>query len=243
MIIDSHCHLGGPDKGDGASQSPDGIIEIMDSSDIDKAVVFPFNEVNPGISFSKANDFIADAVGKYPDRLIGFARLDPNAGMGALLEFDRCVWDLGLKGIKLHPKAQNFTPSNVYVLRILEKASELDVPVVFDNGKEIFDNNSIGMLAKKVPDCKIIMAHMRGFGFIEVPERNANVYLGTVKASIERVSRAIEVLGSNKIIAGSDTPYTDMKFEMKEKFDNVKGLTERERKMICGLNIQKLLSM
>jgi hypothetical protein len=52
----------------------------MDSSSIDKAVVFPFNEADPGISFSKANDFIADAVGQYPERLIGFGRLDLNVG-------------------------------------------------------------------------------------------------------------------------------------------------------------------
>jgi predicted TIM-barrel fold metal-dependent hydrolase len=52
-----------------------------------------------------------------------------------LEELVRCVSELGLKGIKLHPKGQNFTPSNEFVLRILEKASELDVPVIFDNGK------------------------------------------------------------------------------------------------------------
>jgi predicted TIM-barrel fold metal-dependent hydrolase len=53
------------------------------------------------------------------------------------------------------------------------------------SGKDIFDNIAIGALAKKVPQCKIIMAHMRGPGFIEVLDSNPNVYLGTVKAELK----------------------------------------------------------
>ncbi len=243
MIIDSHNHLGGPDKGDGASQSPDEIIRRMDDSGVDMAVVFPFNEVTPGITFSKANDFIAEAATAYPDRLIGFARLDPNAGESALKELKRAVTELELSGVKLHPKGQNFTPSNPYVKMIVEGAAKLDVPVVFDNGKSIFDNYAIAGLAEAVPEAKIIMAHMRGDGFIDVALKHENVYLGTVKAPVAKVADAVKELGSDKIIAGSDSPYSNMRFEMCNKFDDIEILTKRDRKNICGENIKKLISL
>jgi predicted TIM-barrel fold metal-dependent hydrolase len=73
LIIDAHNHVGGPDKGDHAKQSPKEIVATMDKVGIDKAVIFPFNEINLGISFSLANDYIASAMKRYPDRLIGFA--------------------------------------------------------------------------------------------------------------------------------------------------------------------------
>lgn len=242
MLIDSHNHLGGPDREDGANQSPEEIIERMDACGVDAAVVFPFNEVDPGVSFSKANDFIASAIKRYPERLIGFARLDPNAGEDALRELERAIVELGLKGVKLHPKGQNFTLSNEYVLRIVEKAAELGVPVVFDSGKDIFDNFAIGRLAQKAPEAKIIMAHMRGEGFIEMPQRHENIYLGTVKAKVEDVTEAIKVLGAERIIAGSDSPYADMAHEMKGKFENL-NLTQKEKRMIQGDTLSRILEL
>lgn len=243
MLIDSHNHLGGPDMGDGASQSPEEIIERMDACGVDMAVVFPFNEFDPGVSFSKANDFIAESVNEHSDRLIGFARLDPNTGESALTELERAIGVLDLKGVKLHPKGQNFDPSNPYVKLILEGAAKFDVPVVFDSGKSIFDNHAIGSLAEAVPEAKIIMAHMRAEDFIEVPKTHENVYLGTVKAPVERVAEALETLGPDKIIAGSDSPYADMKWEMHGKFEGVGGLSERILKSISGKNMAKLLKL
>jgi len=242
MIIDSHTHLGGPDKGDGKAQTPGEIIQHMDSSGVDRAVIFPFNEIDPGMSFSKANDFIADAVITYPNQLIGFARLDPNSGESALKELERAITELELKGVKLHPKAQNFTPSNPYVKMILEHAAELDVPVVFDSGKSIFDNHAIAWLAEKVPEAKIIMAHMRGDGYIEAAKTHENIFLGSVKTPVERVAEAVEKLGAEKIIAGSDSPYADMTFEMAEKFEAI-HLSLEKRKLICGGNMKRLLRL
>ncbi|RMF89550.1 MAG: hypothetical protein D6733_06080 [Methanobacteriota archaeon] len=241
QIIDSHVHLGGPDRGDGASLSPEELIQRMDAAGVDRAVVFPFNEPGPDGSFSRANDFIASAVESYPERIIGFARLDPNRGEAALLELDRAIGGMELKGIKLHPKGQGFTPSNEHVLKIVERAAKFGVPVVFDNGKEVFDNHAIGRLAEKAPEARIIMAHMRGEGFIEVAAGHENLFLGTVKADVGDVRRAVEALGPERIIAGSDTPYADMAWEMRGKFREIEGLKEGELDMIRRGNILRLI--
>ncbi len=243
MIIDAHNHLGGPDRGDGASQTAVEIIRNMDRVGIDMAVVFPFNEVKPGISFSLANNYIAKATEQYPERLIGFARLDPNYGKKALTELDRAVVRLGLRGVKLHPSSQKFTLDNPIVTRIIEKAAELRVPVVFDSGKPVSSPEGIGTLAAKVPKAPIIMAHMQGSRYLEVSERFENVYLGTTGMfDPPKLQEALERLGAEKLVAGSDSPYIAQEREV-SKFDTIPGIREKEKNLILGGNIRKILGL
>ncbi len=243
MIIDAHNHVGGPDRGDGARQSPEEIIAKMNKAGIDKAVIFPFNEINPGVSFSKANDGIASAARKYPDRLVGFARLDPNFGEKALLELERAINKLGLRGVKLHPSSQNFSLDNPHVLRIIQRASELRIPVIFDSGKPLSPPEKIGTLAKKAPSAKIIMAHMQGPKYLETTEKFGNVYLGTTGMfNMSKLQEALQRLGAKKLIAGSDSPYIEQEREIK-KFDLIPEIKEREKALILGENMRKLLEL
>ncbi len=243
MIIDSHCHLGGPDKADKAEQSLQEIIKRMDDCKVDAAVVFPFNDENAGVSFSSSNSFIASAQRESGGRVIGFARLDPHAREKAILEAKRCVEELNLKGFKLHPTAQNFFPDHPMVLKIIKLAARYNIPVVFDNGKHESKNLEIAALAKEVPEAKIIIAHMRGEGFIEACEEADNLYLGTVKAKVEDIIKSVDALGADRIIAGSDSPYASMYFEMVDKFEQIESLSDEEKEKIRGKNIAKLLNL
>ncbi len=243
MIIDAHNHVGGPDKGDHQKQSPEEIVANMDRAGIDKSVIFAFNEINPGVSFSLANDYIAAAMKRYPDRLVGFCRLDPNHGEKAIFELERSINKIGLGGVKLHPSSQNFSLDDQTVLRIIKKASELEVPIVFDNGKPLSPPEKIGNLAELVPEAKIIMAHMRGPKYLEVAEKHENIYLGTTGMfKIYKLQEAIQTLGAEKLIAGSDSPYTPQELEIK-KFDYIPKITRKEKVKILGQNIIKILKI
>lgn len=180
---------------------------------------------------------------RYPDRLIGFARLDPNYGEKAILELERGVSKLGLRGVKLHPSSQNFSLDNPYVLKIIKKASELRLPVVFDNGKPLSPPVKIGNLAELVPEAIIIMAHMRGDKYLEIAEKFDNVYLGTTGMfKINKLQEALQALGAEKLIAGSDSPYIPQELEIK-KFDYLPGITRKEKAKILGQNIMKILEL
>jgi len=244
MLIDSHNHLGGPDKGDGKSQSVDEIIAAMDKSGVDRAVVFPFNVDNPGVSFANANDYIAGAVKTRPSRLIGFCRLDPNFGELAVKELDRCVNGLGLRGIKLHPTSQNFPLGHPALLDILAAAEELRVPVVFDTGKKMSPPSGIAILAARFPALRIIMAHMNLYEeSIQAARTAPNIYLGTTGYfNLKRLAAAIRELGVERFIAGSDSPYIKMDSEM-GKFLLMKDLTDDERRLVTGGNAMGLLGL
>ncbi|KPJ58681.1 MAG: hypothetical protein AMS15_07875 [Planctomycetes bacterium DG_23] len=101
----------------------DGWVEKMIELGIDRAVVF---------GALVDNDFVAEMVRKYAPYLIGFAYLFPTEGDRAVEELERCVKDLGLKGVKLITFYQAIPFDSPFVWKVLEKAQELKVPVVFD---------------------------------------------------------------------------------------------------------------
>ena len=80
------------------------------------------------------NDELAAACRKYPERFIGFAGIDPWKGEQAIRELERCVGELGLKGVKLHPGRQQFYPNDTRFYPLFETASALGTPVLFHTG-------------------------------------------------------------------------------------------------------------
>ena len=244
LVIDAHNHLGGPDKGDGMSQSAGDIIAKMDGSGIDKAVVFPFNDEDPGISFSRSNDQVYGDVAGNPDRLIGFGRLDPNQGEQAVAEARRCVVELGLSGIKLHPHAQKFAIDSATVYRIAGWVADVrpDIPIIFDNGKPASPNQLIGDLAKTFPDVTFIMAHMRGGDFIEVTAAHDNIFIQTTGVSqVEVVQQCVDELGADRVMMGSDSPYHSMEDEVKKV--EALQLSEGEKLMVFSGTAKNVLKI
>jgi uncharacterized protein len=240
MIIDAHNHVGGPDRGDGKKQSADEIITEMNRLAIDKAVIFPFSELTPGISFSFANDMIAEAVHEYPDRLIGFARLDPNFGKVVIEELKRDI-KMGLTGIKLHPSSQKFSLRNNHLIEIIKRASMLNIPIIFDSGKKESPPEHFGELAKLFPDATIIMAHMFG-DFLRVALHHQNIYLQTTDMPRKDIiQEAIKELGAERIIMGSDSPYISMEVEL-EKIKSL-DISEKEKRLIMGDNMMRILEL
>jgi len=241
MTIDYHNHLGGPDRSDGRTQSPDEILARMDAAGVDMAAVFPFNEEGVGDTFERSNEFIANAMASHPDRIIGFCRLDPNAGGKAVRELERSVRELGLKGVKLHPSAQRFALDSPELYELCAAIEELGVPVVLDTGKKESPPLMAGRLAARFPRMTLIMAHMNIFeDTMTAARENPNVLVGTTGYfNLKRLESGIRSLGAERFVSGSDSPYIKMENEL-VKFSKI-DITEQERGCITGGNVAKLL--
>jgi hypothetical protein len=99
------------------------------------AVIFGVDaETTSGAKFT-GNDYTASIVQRYPDRFLGFASVDPHKGKAAVLEMERSVKELGLRGLKLHPISQAFFPNDIRFYPLWEKCAELEVPVLFHSGQ------------------------------------------------------------------------------------------------------------
>jgi predicted TIM-barrel fold metal-dependent hydrolase len=113
-----------------------GRIALMDVAGVDVAVLSltsPGCEqldaaVGPRVA-AAANDALAAAIARHPQRLQGFAALCTKDVDGAVAELERAVRELGLKGWKTHSNyGDSFLDEKRY-WPILAKAEELDVPI------------------------------------------------------------------------------------------------------------------
>lgn len=240
MIIDAHNHLGGPDVGDGRSQTAAQLIASMDAAGVDKAVIFPFNTPGEDGSFRIANDFIAAAVSDYPDRLVGCGRVDPNKGELAVLEAERCFIEYKMSGLKLHPKAQEFPISHPVVSDLMRVVADYQAIAVFDSGTRIAPWPALSSLAARFPHISIIAAHMHGDGYLDAAQLAPNLYLGTTDIkSGSRIMEAVSFLGARQIISGSDSPYIAQQVE-RDKIDSME-MPDADKMLIAGENMRRLL--
>jgi predicted TIM-barrel fold metal-dependent hydrolase len=150
-------------------KSPVNWAEYMQAMEtVDKAIVFGIardaiareDEDNP-------NDATAEFVRAYPDKLIGFLSVHPR-DPHCLEEMERCVSDLGLRGVKLGPNYQNFDPLGEDAFRVYGRAQELGLPVVFHTGTspvqmadlDYAHPRHFDRVAIAFPDLKMFLAHM-----------------------------------------------------------------------------------
>ena len=114
----------------------EGRIKLMDEAGIDVAVlslsapgIEQFEPLTGTKLAREANDELAAAISKHPDRFLGFAALSARDTDAAVVEFERCVKELGFVGWNTH---SNFGDSYLDEKRywpLLAKAEELGVPI------------------------------------------------------------------------------------------------------------------
>jgi predicted TIM-barrel fold metal-dependent hydrolase len=114
----------------------EGRIKRMDSVGIDVQVLSlsapGLEQLDPetGKALSKAsNDALSEAIGKYPDRLKGYAALAPKAPEDAADELERSVKELGLIGWNTHSNYGDSYLDEEKYWPIIERAEKLDVPI------------------------------------------------------------------------------------------------------------------
>jgi len=114
------------------------------------------------------NEQVADYVRLHPEKLIGFAGIDPTNPVEAKAELLRAKSDWGMPGLVVAPAAQDFHPSDTRALRVFEAAQDQQMPVLFHTGIHISSETKLEYarpflldeIARDFPDLKIIIAHM-----------------------------------------------------------------------------------
>ncbi len=131
----------------------------------ERTVVLAFRSRALGIDAS--NEYVARYVRQHPDRLIGFACVDPNDA-DAVDEFEHCVRNLGMRGLKLAPIYQHFDPSERRFFPLYAKANELGVPILWHMGATVLRRAPLKVshpillqdVALAFPELKMIVAHL-----------------------------------------------------------------------------------
>lgn len=98
---------------------------------VDRAIVLAFESDMLGLHVD--NDFVASYVRQHPEKLLGFASVDPH-WPDPVAELERARQDLGLVGLKMSPIYQGFDPMDPRALRLWAAAERLGMPILFHQG-------------------------------------------------------------------------------------------------------------
>lgn len=228
--------------------SLDSLVSHAKSSGADYSVVqnIATNEKQQ----KSVNDFAIEINGK--PGCIAFGSVHPFS-KDALPELER-IKKAGLKGIKLHPDYQGFFVNDTAVFPVYDKASELGLITVFHSGVDIgiFDpvHCTPEMLSEALPVFKgapVVAAHFGGFEMWYDVEKylvGKDIYFDTSycygRMPYLHARRIMESHGSDKILFGSDSPWSDVSNEI----NFVKAFAQHDdARKILGLNAMRLLCM
>jgi predicted TIM-barrel fold metal-dependent hydrolase len=235
------------------------IIAAMDRQGVDKSVIFGFPWKNSQ-TFIKHNDYILEAVARYPKRLIGLCCLDPFS-RDAVTEALRCL-EGGLSGIGELAFYQSGIDDEALekLAPLMQICRDKDLPVLIHTnepvghmypGKTPNTLKQIYDLIKKFPENVIVLAHWGGGIFFfallkkEVKASLKNVYFDTAASPFlyapEIYRYAKDIVGLDKILFGSDFPLINPARYFQEL--DMSGLAKAEIESICGLNAAQLFRL
>jgi uncharacterized protein len=154
-VIDAHTHLGLDE--DGRSLTLEQLLQQLDAADARRACVFPLHDPERQPSYRVPNDRVLSWAGESGGRLVPFCRLDP--AEDPLGEAERCL-AAGARGIKLHPRAQQFGFESTEMADVFALAEEASVPILIHAGRGLPPlGDSLADLALEHPNLVLILAH------------------------------------------------------------------------------------
>jgi hypothetical protein len=237
MIIDCHCHAG---EGDGftgpwdTSAPLDKYLVRARRAGIDRTVVFSAFHSD----YAVANRRVAELVAAHPDRLIGFAFVNPRGDQTAAV-IETAVRRYGFRGIKVHQHDGRITRE------VCEAARRFRLPILYD---VMGETATVDLVAGAYPDVSFIVPHLGSFGddyraqlaTIDLLVRFPNVYTDTSGVRrFDLLEQAVQRAGAAKVLFGTDGPWLHPAVEL-AKIQALGLRPEAARKVLSG-NILRLL--
>ncbi|MAG97962.1 MAG: amidohydrolase family protein [Alphaproteobacteria bacterium] len=199
----------------------DTIIEVLDG--IDRAIVFTLR-YGDTTGIEGEDRVTAEAVTRYPEKLVGFAYVDPRRP-GYLEELEFAVQDLGLKGVKYGPIYNGVALDDPRMEPVYDYCIRHNLPLTMHMGTTYTRLHAADLgrpihveaVALRHPELKLVMAHMAHPWFEEcvaVIRKQPNVYAEISAIYYRRwqfynVMMAIqEYQAAAKVFFGSDYPYS-----------------------------------
>ncbi|MBI4440006.1 amidohydrolase family protein [Candidatus Woesearchaeota archaeon] len=180
--------------------------QIMNSYKITKSVV---HALEP---YVRSLDVISAC--KNDNSLIPFCSVDPHDPEKS--EKLRMYKKRGAKGVKFHPVIQKAALSESTTVELFEEVQKIKLPVLCHSGwgpigeSANGDINSFPPLIERFPRVKFILAHLGMYqskNAIRLGESYPNVLFDLSWQPAGNISRAINQLGSKRLLFGSDWPF------------------------------------
>jgi predicted TIM-barrel fold metal-dependent hydrolase len=235
------------------------LVASLDRAGVDMAVAVGIGWEDPRLA-QAANDYIAEAVSRFPSRLVGFCGVNPLWGDAALAEVERCA-RAGLRGIgELHPDTQGFFLDDRDVMGpLMDLALKLGIPVLTHASEPVghpypgkgatTPDRLLGLVAAH-PDNTVIAAHWGGglpfYALMpEVAEAMTNLHFDCAASPLlygGRVFTTVAALvGADRVLFGTDFPLITHRRMLRQIRES--GLAADDQSMILGGNAERLLGL
>lgn len=253
-VIDAHFHVGYNASFDGGA-GIEKCLKIMEDNQIDQAILAPAaGYATPnGVADSMAqNDYIAQMLKEYPERFPrGIAVIEPRHGRDTLDEIDRALGELGLHGLMLHNDFSGVPLDHPINYEIVERVAKYPdaVMMVHTFGHSSLESPmQLIRLAQTYPKVKFMDSH----AFMTITHTNMSIEVGRMCPNVwfdtglahhhlYCIETAVEKIGEDRILMGSDAPYFDYCVDklMVEKAN----ITETARRKVLCDNAEALFGI
>lgn len=250
-VIDCHAHLAHHSAGDHQEKDRQ-LIEAADKLGIDQLCCSTLTPRKPATAdgFRDCNTWTAEAMKRFPQRVLGYCYVNPGYGREAAEEIRRCVLDRGFMGIKLY---NSYVSTEPVVFPVVELAIELGVPILHHAGHghypipqqpRISDGGHLAELGRRYPEARLICAHVGGGGdwewTIKALRHAPNVFLDTSGSVTDEgiVEMAAEILGVDRLLFGCDMSMTAGVGKIRAA-----RLSPQAKQKVLGGNMTRLLAM
>ncbi len=227
MIVDCHTRIWScPDQlGQAAPAAAPGLRadegrHLRAAEPVDKSIVLAFKSRYLGAEVP--NRLVADYVRRNPDKLVGFAGIDP-LDDGWPEELRIAQEELHLKGVVVSPAMQNFHPADTRAMRLYEECARRGMPVLFEPdlrygwAKLAYAQPTLlDEVALELPQLKMVIARM-GYPWVEqtvvLLAKHRNLYADLAGLlprrwlSYTALLTAHEYGVMDKLLLGSDFPH------------------------------------
>jgi uncharacterized protein len=258
-IIDAHTHpmLDAESQIVAEPHPPEAYRALVENSQVCRAAALTIAR-RGDLDKTKAHN---DAVLKLARDSDGFffavCSVHPADGLSALREVDRVAAE-GAAWLKLHPNTQRFDVADPAVKKVVGRASELGLPVLFD-AYSPWDANQPGKfvdLALALPAARLILAHAHGPSFSQLliydvfaryPEWGRNVWIDISVTAVMlaggpfagQFAWVLRKVGVDRVVFGSDYPIDEPLTAIRAVVEL--GFTDEEQAAIFYDNANALL--
>lgn len=205
-VWDAHTHTGANDP-DGVVGTARALLVQLDEAGHRGAVVMTSQEPH---GYPPANDRILREAVEADGRIIPFCRVDPTLGAAALAELERCI-ELGFRGLKLHPRGENFSLALPIVGELAGMAAAEGLPVLIHAGRGIPRlGDDVEHLLSRHPDLDVILAHaaISDLGQLSASfDRYPGMYFDLAWWSTASLLALATAVPPERLLYASDTPY------------------------------------
>ena len=239
-LFDAHTHTGFNDP-DGLRCSAEELIEGLALVDA-RAVVFTMHE--PG-GYPEANDRVIEEAAASDGRLVPFCRLNP--ADDPVAEAERSL-DRGARGIKLHPRSDEFRLADERLEAVYALADERRLPIITHAGRGIpaLGRDALEITARH-PGLKLILAHagVSDLAWIwRYAPDHPNLFFDTAWWSVLDHLTLFGLVPPGQILFGSDMPYgtTMIAVSLGLRTALQAGLSADQIREIAGAQLERILA-